>query len=52
MGSEGGMNALSQASLSGLVQSLENTGSGQGSTEKNANNNGDARNHELDFFSF
>jgi hypothetical protein len=52
MGSEGGMNALSPASLSGLVQSLENTGSGQGSTEKNANNNGDARNHELDFFSF
>jgi len=46
MGSEGGMNALSPVSLSGLVQSAEKAGGG---TEGGANG---ARNHELDFFSF
>jgi hypothetical protein len=46
MGSEGGMNALSPVSLSGLVQSVEEAAGG---------NDGSAnagRNHELDFFSF
>lgn len=48
MGSEGGLNALSPVSLSGLVQSVEKAA---GATETGAVN-GTRRNHELDFFSF
>lgn len=54
MGSEGGLNALSPVSLSGLVQSLEKNGSGGpgASDAHNGNASGETRNHELDFFSF
>ncbi|KAF4844651.1 Nitrogen assimilation transcription factor nirA [Colletotrichum siamense] len=45
MGSEGGLNALSPVSLSGLVQSAMPD---KGESESSAVN----RNHELDFFSF
>jgi hypothetical protein len=44
MGSEGGMNALSPVSLSGLVQGIEKGGAG--------NEGANGRNNELDFFSF
>jgi hypothetical protein len=56
MGSEGGLNALSPVSLSGLVNAVSGGGKGGGST---GDNGGSAtaqavggRNHELDFFSF
>ena len=50
MGSEGGLNALSPVSLSGLVQSVEKAaGAGSHGTDQNASG---TRNHELDFFSF
>lgn len=48
MGSEGGLNAMSPVSLSGLVQSVEKAA---GVTETGVPN-GPGRNHELDFFSF
>ncbi|KAB5584708.1 fungal-specific transcription factor domain-containing protein [Coniochaeta sp. 2T2.1] len=48
MGSEGGMDALSPVSLSGLVQSVDKAAAQQGGE---GNGNG-GRNHELDFFSF
>ena len=49
MGSEGGLNALSPVSLSGLVQSVEKAA---GVAEAGSVPNGTGRNHELDFFSF